>query len=232
MAYVRVREVEELVGHHFSDPSLIEAALTHPSAVEGQPRSASYERLEFLGDSILGAMVAHDLFVRYPALAEGDLTRMKIALVSGGTLSEVAEGLGLADHIRFGASEYGTHARGLRHALENVYEAVVGALYLDAGADEARRFVRRTLGPYLERGLSAAPVNPKSRLQEVTQAEPRGTPTYEVVSTDGPAHLPTFTAVAKLGGVRVGRGSGTSKKEAEAAAAQDALERLERGTGA
>ena len=129
----RLTRAQEILGHEFNNKVLLRAALTHPSAVEGQPVSASYERLEFLGDSILGAVVARSLFESYPEFDEGKLTRLKVSLVSGATLSEVSHELGIDDIIIFGASETGTGARGLHSALENVYESLVGALYLDAG---------------------------------------------------------------------------------------------------
>ena len=137
----RLTRAQEILGHEFNDKVLLRAALTHPSAVEGQPVSASYERLEFLGDSILGAVVARSLFVSYPEFDEGKLTRLKVSLVSGATLSEVSHELGIDDIIIFGASETGTGARGLHSALENVYESLVGALYLDAGWDAAAEFI-------------------------------------------------------------------------------------------
>ena len=144
-----VARIEQITGHAFRDKSLAESAVTHPSAVEGEPVWRSYERLEFLGDSILGALVATDLFERYRDMDEGALTRMKIALVSGAMLSEVAGELGMGECIVFGGSERGTQARGLHSALENVYEAVVGALYLDGGYDVAHDFVARTLEPHM-----------------------------------------------------------------------------------
>ena len=125
----RLTRAQEISGHEFNNKVLLRAALTHPSAVEGQPVSASYERLEFLGDSILGAVVARSLFESYPEFDEGKLTRLKVSLVSGATLSEVSYELGIDDIIIFGASETGTGARGLHSALENVYESLVGALY-------------------------------------------------------------------------------------------------------
>ena len=145
----RLTRAQEILGHEFNDKVLLRAALTHPSAVEGQPVSASYERLEFLGDSILGAVVARSLFESYPEFDEGKLTRLKVSLVSGATLSEVSHELGIDDIIIFGASETGTGARGLHSALENVYESLVGALYLDAGWDAAAEFIHRTLKPHL-----------------------------------------------------------------------------------
>jgi ribonuclease III len=219
----RVAEAEKILDHQFTDQSLIEAALTHPSAVEGKPVSASYERLEFLGDSILGAIVATDLFERFPGMDEGELTRLKISLVSGKMLSPVCEGLGIAPLILMGESEKGTGARGMHSALENVYEALVGALYLDAGYDVTHDFVMRTLEPHITPALAKRPISPKSRLQEVTQRDMRCAPEYVLCGEEGPAHDPTFTSAVLVEGRRVGRGSGPSKKASESAAAADAL---------
>ena len=211
----RVAEAERVCGHHFENQDLIVSALTHPSAAEGRPVSASYERLEFLGDSILGAIVATDLFERFPDMDEGALTQAKISLVSGKMLSSVAGRLGLAPLIVMGESERGTGERGMHSALENVYEALVGALYLDAGYTATHAFVMATLGPEVSPALAEKPISPKSRLQEVTQRD-----------LHWPAHDPTFTSVVLVGGRRVGRGSGSSKKSSESAAAIDALVRL------
>lgn len=222
----RVQAAEQICGHHFQDQGLIVSALTHPSAVEGRPVSASYERLEFLGDSILGAIVANDLFRRFPDMDEGELTQAKISLVSGRMLSSVAEELGVGPLIVLGESEKGTGARGMHSALENVYEAIVGALYLDAGYAVTHEFVMRTLGPQVSPALARKPISPKSRLQEVTQREWHVAPEYKLVGEEGPAHVPTFTSVVIVDGSRAGRGSGPSKKSSESAAALDALVRL------
>ena len=149
-----------------------------------------------------------------------------MSLVAGFTLSEVADELGIGSCIFFGASETGTGARGLHSALENVYESLVGALFLDGGWDVAEAFILRTLKPHLATERAERPENPKSYLQECVQRDGMASPSYKLVSTEGPAHAPTFTAVVLIDGVRRGRGSGSSKKEAEAAAALDALERL------
>ena len=212
----RLTRAQEILGHEFNDKVLLRAALTHPSAVEGQPVSASYERLEFLGDSILGAVVARSLFVSYPEFDEGKLTRLKVSLVSGATLSEVSHELGIDDIIIFGASETGTGARGLHS----------GALYLDAGWDAAAEFIHRTLKPHLASERAEHPANPKSYLQECVQADGHEPPAYKLVGSEGPAHAPTFTAVVLIDGIRQGRGSGSSKKEAEGAAALEALDRM------
>ncbi len=221
-----IAHIETICGHKFKNRGLVTSAITHPSAVEGLPVSASYERLEFLGDSILGGIVAKDLFERFPDMDEGELTRLKISLVSGKTLSAVADTLGIGDCIVFGESEKGTGARGMHSALENVYESVVGALYLDAGYDATHRFVQETLGPHMVPELAERPVSPKSRLQEITQRELRCAPEYKLEGESGPAHSPTFTSVVLVDGKRKGRGTGSSKKEAESAAAADAIKRL------
>ena len=218
--------IEKICGHEFHDKLLLRRALTHPSAVEGEPVGSSYERLEFLGDSILGAIVADALYRSYPNLNEGRLTRLKVSLVSGAMLSEVGEELGIGRCIIFGASERGAAARGMHSALENVYESLVGALFLDGGWEAASAFITATLKPHLAADLAWRPENPKSYLQECVQRDGFTSPAYKLVGTEGPAHAPTFTAVAIVDGVRRGRGSGTSKKEAEAAAALDALERM------
>ena len=222
----RLTRIEEICGHTFSDHQLLRSAITHPSAVEGQPVDASYERLEFLGDSILGSVVAVALYEAYPDFDEGKLTRLKVSLVSGMTLSEVGQELGIDECIIFGASETGTGARGLHSALENVYEALVGALYLDGGWEAAEAFITRTLKPHLATERAEHPSNPKSFLQECVQRDHMEPPAYKLIGSSGPAHEPTFTAVALVDGARRGRGSGSSKKEAEAAAALDALERM------
>ena len=218
-------EAERIIGHQFSNEQLLLSAITHPSANEGRSVRYSYERLEFLGDSVLGAIVASIAFNRFHELDEGGLTRIKVALVSGASLSEIAEGLGLADVIMFGSSEQGTGKRGLHSALENVYEAIVAALYLDAGVEEAIAFVERTLIPRMSLDLANEPENPKSALQEKLQ-EDGITPTYKLVETQGPPHDRTFVAQVFAGEQGLARGTGRTKKEAESQAAKSTLARL------
>lgn len=225
-SHARVKEVETICRHKFASEELVISALTHRSAAEGLPVTASYERLEFLGDSILGTLVAESLYRQFPYMDEGGLTRIKTALISGKTLARVAEGLGVAPLIRFGVSELGTGSRGMRKALEDVYEALVAALFLDGGVDVAREFVDRTLMPLMDPSLAAHPLSAKSRLQEVAQRDFHCGPTYKIVNEEGPAHTPTFTAVAFVEGRRMGRGKGSTKKEAEGAAALDALRNM------
>ena len=218
-------DAERIIGHHFENEQLLLSAITHPSANEGRSVRYSYERLEFLGDSVLGAIVASIAFNRFHDLDEGGLTRIKVALVAGSCLSDVAEGLGLADVIMFGSSEQGTGRRGLHSALENVYEAIVAALYLDAGIEAARAFVENTLIDRMSLDLARAPENPKSELQEVLQ-EDGITPTYKLVETQGPPHDRTFVAQVFAGDHALAQGTGRTKKEAESQAAKSTLARL------
>ncbi len=216
---------QEVLGYRFSDENLLLSAITHPSAVEGKPVTCSYERLEFLGDSVLGSIVAREAFNRFPEMDEGGLTRIKVSLVSGSSLSKVAEELGFADFIVFGLSERGTGRRGLHSALENVYESIVAALLLDGGLDVTRDFVARTLLVHMSEEMASEPENPKSVLQEKLQ-EDGITPTYKLVETQGPPHDRTFVTQVFAGMQALARGVGRTKKESESHAAATALRSL------
>jgi ribonuclease-3 len=221
----RVVVIERATGHTFRDRDLVLRAITHPSAVEDRDPDLYYERLEFLGDSVLGLIIAEEIFRRFPAMPEGGMTRIKVSVVTGTVLAGVAREQGIAEAIVFGDSERGTGGRGLASALENVYEAVVAALFLDGGMRAARRWVLATLGPLITADAAETPENPKSALQEITQARGEA-PAYRVTKQDGPPHDRTFTAVVEVGGKLLGTGRGHSKKEAEALAAKAALEHL------
>ena len=212
----KLARAQEILGYEFKQEQLLLSAITHPSATEGRPVKYSYERLEFLGDSIVGAIVAAIAFDSFHEIDE---------LVAGSSLSDVAAKLGFADIIVFGSSETGTGKRGLHSALENVYEAVVAALYLDGGIDAAVKFVRRTLIPHMSLDLAAQPENPKSALQEKLQ-EGGITPTYKLIETQGPPHDRTFVAQVYAGDQGLARGTGRTKKEAESQAAKSTLARL------
>ena len=217
-------QAQKIIGYTFANPELLRIALTHPSATKEGAFPDSYERMEFLGDSVLGCIVAEELYRKYPTLDEGGLTRIKVSLVSGAALSEVALELGINEVIIFGASETGTQGRGLVSALENVYEAIVAAIFLDGGIDAVRKWILRTLGPRISLDMANKKESPKSLLQEHMQA--KGTlPTYEIIKEEGPPHDRTFTAEVRAGDEAIGQGQGASKKEAETAAAQDALNR-------
>lgn len=221
----KLDRAQEIIGYRFKQERYLLSAITHPSATEGKSVKCSYERFEFLGDSILGAIVATIAFEKYHDLDEGGLTRVKVALVSGSSLSDLSQRLGFSDVIVFGSSEAGTGRRGLHSALENVYEAIVAALFLDGGICEATKFVNQTLIPQMSPNLAKEPENPKSALQEKLQ-EDGITPTYKLVETQGPPHDRRFVAQVYAGSQGLARGTGRTKKEAESQAAKSTLARL------
>lgn len=218
----RMSLAETILGRTFKDRELLRLALTHPSAVENGAVEGFYERLEFLGDSVLGFIISEEAFRRFPRMREGGMTRIKVSLVAGSVLSGVARQLGLADALIVGESERGTGGRGLTSALENTYEALAAAIYLDAGIDAAREWVLATLGPLITEDTAATPENPKSLLQEIIQARGQS-PVYETLSADGPPHDRTFSVAVEVEGKRLGTGIGRTKREAEALAAAMAL---------
>jgi ribonuclease-3 len=223
----RLEAAERLTGHVFEDTELVTLALTHPSYTDEPHATLDYERLEFLGDAVLSLVVVEEVYTRFPDLPEGTLTKIKIALVSGSTLSETAASLGLAELLLLGESERGTGSRGMTSALENAFEALVGAVYLDGGLEAARTFVLSTLGDRITRDAVEELEHPKSRLQEIVQS--RGvSPVYEIVAEEGPPHDRTFSARVLIGGVIVGEGTGCSKREAEMRAAAQALDDMGR----
>lgn len=215
----------ELVGHGFRDPSLLEEALTHKSYAYERGTLRHNERLEFLGDSVLAAVVAHRLFLDHPAEDEGRLSKLKASLVSRPTLARWAEDAELGEHLRLGSGEEATGGRERPSILANALEAVIGALYLDGGYEAARRFVERRF--LAERG-GFVETDFKSRLQEVVQKRHKVPPEYRLVETKGPDHDKTFQVTVLVGSRTLGAGSGKTKKEAEQDAARDALRRVKK----
>lgn len=210
----------EALGHAFARPELLAEALTHPGAPRGGRRS--YERLEFLGDRVLGLIIAELLWRRFPEEAEGALTRRHTGLVRRETLSEVATKIDLGRHVRLSSGDEATGARANPSVLADVCEAVIAALYLDGGLAAAQRFVERWWEPQLAE-LGAPPHDPKTALQEWAQARGRALPVYRTVATEGPAHRRVFTVTVTVEGLPPGTASGSSKRAAETAAAAAAL---------
>lgn len=211
------------IGHVFADMSLLETALTHPSW-EGQ--GENYQRLEFLGDAVLEVAVSEWLYKQYPDAPEGDLTRARAALVKEGSLAEAARRLMLGPEIRMGTGEARGKGRNKPSILSDVMEAVIGAVYLDAGQEEAFQLVYRALKPALEAGLQAD-TDYKTRLQEMMQAQGFTAPVYEQTGRSGPAHEPEFEMQVLCGNGMLARGRGRSKQAAQQAAAKVALEILQ-----
>ncbi|TMJ11974.1 MAG: ribonuclease III [Alphaproteobacteria bacterium] len=212
--------VERVFGHRPRDPALFERALTHSSF-----GSEHYERLEFLGDRVLGLVTAHWLIETYPDEAEGKLSQRLNSLVTGDVCAEIAREIGLPSHLRLGKQAQDDGVFQSDNVLGDVVEALLGALYLEAGLDAAARFIRSAWGERVDR-LSAPPKHPKAELQEWTAAQNRRPPVYTVVATSGPDHAPRFTVEVSIKGKGEATAEGSSKQEAETAAAATLLERL------
>lgn len=208
-------------GHQPQDPALWRQALTHSS----REAEAPYERLEFLGDRVLGLSIAEWLYALFPEEPEGKLTRRLNTLVSGVVCAEVAREIGAAAHLRLNKQAADDGAGDSDHVLGDLVESLLGALYLEAGLDAARAWVRRAWASRVDR-RDAAPKHPKSALQDWGLARNRGTPDYEVVGEDGPPNARRFTVAVRLGGAEA-RAEGGTKREAETAAAKLLLAALE-----
>jgi len=213
--------VRDTLGHTAKDLALFERALTH-SSVGGD----SYERLEFLGDRVLGLVIARALYERYPTEPEGNLSRRYNALVARETCAEVGRTLGLPELIRLGKQARGDGANHSDNVVGDVVEALIGALLLDGGLDAAQGFILDRWDTYLA-GQVRAPQHPKSGLQELAAARGRKAPVYEVVSRTGEHHSPKFTVRVSLGSLGEATAEGSSKQEAETAAAAALLEQLQ-----
>jgi len=208
-------------------PELIELALTHRSYAYENGGIAHNERLEFLGDSILGQSVTVMLYRDFPHLDEGELAKRRASLVSAVALAEVAQNIGLGAHVRLGRGEELTGGREKGSILADAVEAVIGAAYLSAGQDEANTLVLRLIAPLLDDpDRFGAAMDPKTSLQELSTRLGKGLPSYVVVDS-GPDHSKRFHATVVVAGQDVATGEGTSKKQAEMAAALEAWSRLQ-----
>jgi len=214
-------------GHRFARPELLLEALTHRSALEGGAGGRSYERLEFLGDAVLGLIAAEWLGDRHPQAPEGELTRMRSYLVSRKVLSRAASVLGIGEALRLSEGEQRSGGRRKASLLADALEAAIGAVYADAGLEVARRVVIPILEEALERDPDLAGQDAKTRLQEIVQARSGGLPEYRLIGEQGPPHDRSFAVECWIEGVRMGAGIGASKKAAERVAALEALRGLE-----
>jgi ribonuclease-3 len=218
-----LERLQTLARHRFTRPELLAQALTHPSA--GSPARPDNQRLEFLGDRVLGLVIAEALLEVYPEEAEGTLAPRLNALVQRDTLAEVAAGIGLGEALRLGRSESLGGGRRKKAILADAMEAVIAALYLDGGPEAARHFV---LGLWQARidAPDTAPVDAKSLLQQWAQARGQTPPDYAVIGREGPDHAPLFTIEARLISGETARGAAASKRQAEQAAAAALLAKL------
>jgi ribonuclease-3 len=221
--------LQQSLGVDFTDRSLLEQGLVHSSFLNENPAYTGdhNERLEFLGDAVLGLIIAGELYSKFPDLTEGEMTRARAALVRRDALARVAQAINLGDYLFMGKGEEGTGGRQKTPNLAGALEAVIAAVYLDRGLDTAGEMVMRLFAAEWQKLVSSgAGVDYKSKLQELTQSRFQQTPSYRLVEESGPDHDKRFTVEVAVGSEVVGAGSGKSKKLAETEAARLALERL------
>jgi ribonuclease III len=215
-----------VLGRAFADPGLLALALTHRSYCAENPDTGSNERLEFLGDAVLGLVVTADIYATYADLPEGQLAKLRASVVNTASLADVARRLGLGDGVRLGKGEEMSGGREKESILADALEAVIGAVFVDGGWEDAERF---TLG-ILDEAIAAGATLPgredfKTQLQELLARLELGAPSYRITGS-GPDHDKRFTALAIVEGQAWGEGQGTSKKRAEQVAAESALEAI------
>ncbi len=217
--------LQRRLGYHFKDPSLLEKSLTHRSFANERDLDENYERLEFLGDTVVGLITAEWLYRHHPDLAEGDLSKLKGYVVSEPVLARHAERLGLGEILRLGVGEERSSGRVKRSLLADSLEAVLGAVFLDGGLAAARRVFL----PFLEEASEAPEsdlLDAKTELQELVQGEGWALPEYRHMAEEGPDHRKRFHVECWVAGRRAGAGEGGTKKEAEQRAARAAVENL------
>ncbi len=211
------------LGYEFKDLSLLETALTH-SSYANEFSCPSNERLEFLGDALLGCMISALLYEKHPSYTEGDLSKTKSRVVSGANFAKYAEMLGLGEQIRLGKGEESTGGRERESNNANAFEALIGALYLDAGYEKTFEVVSRLFRDAVEE--DDFPRDSKTQLQEVSQSVFGKTPEYRILSEEGLPHERTFTVEVRIPSDLTGTGKGRSKRQSEQSAARDALRKL------
>lgn len=221
----RPTALEKRLGHRFADPALLQQALTHRSF-----GPVHNERLEFLGDGVLGCAIAQELYARFPDLPEGKLTRLRASLVREEALADVAVGLQLGEFLRRGEGEVASDPEPRASILADAVEALVGAVFLDAGYEAARKSVLHVFGPFIGALDAEQPAkDAKTQLQELLQARHRPLPQYRVVSVEGAAHQQAFQVECRLAdGPQAAVGRGTSRQRAEQEAARAMLAKLAR----
>ncbi len=224
--------LQKNMGISFNNPSLLEQALIHSSYINENAgiAPASNERLEFLGDAVLGLVIAEKLFQEYPESAEGQLTRLRSALVRRETLARIADTINLGEYLMLGKGEEAGGGRNKPANLAGAFESLVAAIYFDRGLEITRKFILKLFGQEIHKQAQLiAGTDYKSQLQEIIQARHEPAPSYHLIEAIGPDHDKQFTVEVRAGKNVVGRGSGKSKKAAEMEAARAVLEYLVHG---
>ena len=218
-------QIEEQLGYAFKERQWLERAVTHRS-VHAKGTKSDYERLEFLGDAVFDLAVAHLLLDRHPEAHEGDLSKMRAALVNTASLAEISREMKLGRFVRLSRGELASGGAERSSILADVLEAVIGAVYREGGYEIARACVEKLLGDRLS---NVTPRDPKTELQEALHAAGSEAPVYRLECVEGPEHAPVFVSVVEVDGQIVGRGNGPTKKASQQAAAEEALQHLKPG---
>ncbi len=219
------KKFQKIIGYNFNNPSLLIAALTHTSREQLNTKGSSFERMEFLGDSILGLIVSEELFLEYPEYSEGELSKLKSKIVSRKMLALVSSKLKLKDYIIFNIDSTGKG--GLNSVLSNTMESLICAIYLDGDIEKARKFIKQFILKDYSKHLNKGYLTDyKSKLQEYTQAKFHATPDYHILKAEGPEHEKVFTIQVTIKDEIHGLGKGHSKKAAQQDAAKHACKKL------
>ncbi|HQA98636.1 MAG TPA: ribonuclease III [Candidatus Dojkabacteria bacterium] len=224
------KEIEEKIGISFKNKTYLETAFTHRSYLnENKDENLeNNERLEFLGDAVLELIISSNLYHNYSEKAEGELTSIRAAIVRTESLAEETKKLGVGKYLRMSKGEKDSGGEEKPYLLANLYEAILGAIYLDAGYEECRNFVDRTLLKKIKKIISEKLfIDPKTKIQEIMQSKFKITPTYEIIKEEGPDHDKSFTVALMKGKKKIVEGVGHSKQKAEEDAASNAIEIFE-----
>lgn len=224
-----ISALQTRIGYTFRDVALLNTALTHPSWLVHAPTTASYQRLEFLGDSVLGLVLAEALYQQFTDKSEGFLTQALAVLAKGRFLAGLSQQLHIPEHLRVSEQARSDQLTAQSNAAEDALEALVGAIYLDSDFPTVRNVVLAWYGDMAaDIEVATAQANPKGRLQEWFQQHHSNTiPAYELIDTTGPSHCPEFTVAVSFDGEQLGTGTGPSKKAAEEQAAMEALKHIQ-----
>lgn len=221
-------ELQESVGFTFTDRNLLKTAFTHSSYVNEHRKEKieDNERLEFLGDAVLEVTVSHYLFTKFPHMAEGQMTKMRAAIVCEPSLVDFAESVNFSRYVRLGRGEERAGGRTRPALLADVFESFIGALFLDQGLDKVVRFLERVVFPKIDAGFFEQTVDYKTQLQEIVQKDRDVVITYTILDEKGPAHSKAFEAIVAINQEKRGAGTGKTKKQAEQNAAKSAIQAL------
>ena len=222
-----LKQLQRVIGYEFSRPELLKEAMTHKSYAAESNVKYDNQRLEFFGDAVVELVLTRYLYFRYPDLQEGDLTKIRSAVVNQDSLARFARSIELGKYIQFGRGEIDSHGGDRESTVSDAFEALSAAIYLDGGYDAAEKFILSIFTVEIPDPLNMlTTLNPKGLLQEYAQAQFGKTPTYHVLRISGPQHEPCFEVAVSLGGEQLGTGKAQNRKTAEQAAAQEAVKIL------